>query len=261
MQKIIRQMLCKAFDEGSESPCDLKDDIINTLMEKVDSGSLIEIDEFKKNVTNYIENSVSQTIVQFFTASSGSKIWCAGGRILRTILGANWPTSDCDIYCNPKGLAYLANKFKFKKLMTSYQHNNKLLQFYSTKVRNIGVVHLMLCKYENAEKLIEDFDLSICQICVGYDNGKFILHGTNEFWRDLWQNQINLSEKCKQNFGQGVYQPEKIMPRIKKYISRGFRDRTGIIEQGFYYKKLKTEKTTFRTYHSHNTLEEVKNEN
>lgn len=222
----LKTLLLQAFDEGASSPCDLRESIVDALLKDVPEGQmnkLPDLERMTKTIAEYLPPPIRE-VVKY------QNIWLCGGGVLHVLCNPHardfkdsWKNSDWDFFCAPKMFDNWYNQsnqlrqLNVNKTSDQYKFTNITGYIESHKVNFI-----LSKEFTSPIGIISDFDLTLVQFA--YSEGSLTL-GPNT-WRDILAGQIRLTRPV------GNTQVNKVANRVRKYISRGFRDCTGLVEQG-----------------------------
>lgn len=226
----LKTALEQAFDEGSRSPYDLRDDIVQELLKKVPS-TIPPMTSDNLSAIYWGLPSVINTIL------SSTLCYFSGGNLLRLFVdptnkSKKW-NGDWDIYCdesNFKELSCHPNLIKYKDdygKTTSWEtyrctYKEKRLAGNSLQCTSYDI-NIIVGDFKNYFDVVKDFDIRLLQMTLWYENNNVCFFAHRKTWEDFNQNTLYLNPS-------GVKNLKKTSLRIRKYIARGFRDRTGLIE-------------------------------
>jgi len=270
----LRSLLLKAFDEGAESPYDLRENIVNSLIGEVIEHSKEEDDRFVE-LKGFYRMSVVSNLPEVITkALLTSNAWLCGGAVLNCMINANLKTwtenSDWDLFCNEEDFGKLSHFCNVQinsprpssvmprpgwhddnawgdgrddDFMSELQNVINVtdddynfaegLEVWSGVMRGLDqTVQVIKGNFATFGDIVRNFDLALVQVGIRHqkDSG-FQLVATKEAWDDMTQGIIHFAknfnyQSCK------ARQRDKTKKRIIKYIRRGFRDGTRIVETG-----------------------------
>lgn len=236
MKEQIRQLLSEAFDEGCESPYDLKEEILDGLVKKAQNfenpiANSVDTEE----AARYIHKNINPSI-RFLLQQHKKDLWLAGGGVLRILFNQNiarrdsWRNSDNDLF-HQKTSIYSTLKQQYIIYASSGYFLKDISKVYLMELGN-KKVNLITSKC-NMRKIIDTFDLTICQIAFYYDeNLKPTIYVKEKPWSDIIQYRICINKSKSANITASCQR------RITKYINRGFRDTTGLVDKGFFANKF-----------------------
>lgn len=221
----IHTIVSEAFEEGARSPYEMKQYVVDELLVKLQSnlspgskaGNLQE-------VANIIAKALPAPVRSIVT---NHEAWLCGGSVLRAIVDplnktAAWKTSDYDIYCT-------LEQFKLMPVQAEeddkhYMNKNKeQFKTYRTVWQGCELNVIVAPQYTNPLHILQDFDLSIVKFAYS-ERPKPTLVTYRQSWVDVCTGQIHIADPKNRT-------PQTVN-RIKKYIKRGFRDCTGLVETG-----------------------------
>ena len=236
-KELLKKILRKAFNEGAEAPFDLREEIVESLSNKINLNNSIQgnplepIDpELAKRIATEIDKNLNNHIKELLKIAP---CWLCGGSALEPLIVGNAKTwkNDYNFFCSDInqipfiGIQLEHINYGNDTTCWSYNENGNKIQIISSE------------QYLNPITVINKFDLSICQIAFWYDGSPNVFVYKNT-WQDIILGQIKyigikpIDELSQQNLN-------KLIARIHKYISRGFRDCTGLIEKGIVPKSLR----------------------
>ena len=181
--KTLEEIISKAFDEGADSPYDLKDDIVSSLVDE--TGHLghqtNKIEKFKERAQKHI--SIPSLLLSLMKLNHGN-VWLAGGAILYKLIKPTyhvdkaWQNRDFDLFCNPEGHVRLKSQLnKLNKNNVPTYNNEKYKNTFDKQFGSIErykinglskTVNVIVGDFENINTIFESFDLTICQIAIKY---------------------------------------------------------------------------------------------
>lgn len=245
--KTISEALSEAFDEGAQSPYEFKEDTINAISKKIKTGKLNTglltaeaIPRLKNNIHSYVLNILKRY---------PNEIALAGGSIARCLLRIDsnfkhaWRTSDYDIYVNENIFNSLKEDLKshhtsFRKALSSSN------EYKDISIKNVWVAKHAACKrriqfiegnYNSIADMVANYDITICQFAFYYNQNKeWALYAAPNVWQDFMDGVIRLNNLYKKGIHKGT-SINGTKKRIIKYIYRGFRDTTGLVEKGSFF--------------------------
>ena len=255
----LKEAIALAFDEGAESPFELKQQIVNDITKLFEYNPTqklihnIDLDQW----ANYVWNRLPTIVKNILQVHQ--RIYLCGGSILKHLIASKngWLKSDYDLFYHkdyhPAVKLYLPgatstasiygnltekqNIELINKFMVHEAYNHKVYAKYGKFSLNTIQLSKLVTR---PSEITDNFDLQMCQIALywqpssalnNYEESKPKIIASDNTICDILQRRINLSQKFKE-----TQDPEQSYPmlikRIKKYIQRGFHDNTRLVEQG-----------------------------
>jgi len=243
----LKQAVEEAFEEGTQSPCDLKDSVVDDLVKKFGSGGL-DIDLLSKDAAIRVSNNAHDIIKEILTACnevSPNSAILTGGAIVRCLMRTksdyrqNWSDSGNDMFIDTAVINFLKDYCGSKNYKLGRSSSRRInrphplgLRDWNFKISDSKYISILEGQFSNnIENMTKHNDLTISQFAFYKENKSFKIHGSEESWHDLMHNLIRFSKN---------YSPEKeegksVRRKVVKYIRRGFRDTTGTVEQGTFF--------------------------
>lgn len=240
--KVLQQKLSQAFDEGNESPYDLKEGIIRDILKEFEKPTFGKPTiPSHEQIVQQLNKTIPPEIKQIMLNSTPSTpIFLSGGSLIKTLLQTNaWNSDNWDFYTSWNGFENMKRHVSSIKIKTRASYHNSKNQISkriaatfsgyanSKKGPFLYKIDTIVGNYLKPQDVVEDFDFTFLQ-CVCYYDAK----GTIKFeimnqqtMSDLLHNVIRLSPKIKTT-------NSDTKQRVLKYIKRGFRDCTGLVETG-----------------------------
>lgn len=269
LMPILTSGLERAFDEGAESPYDLRDDTIRDILTEMNDRAAQEtkaIEDKRKtkiqgsiefnDITDAIESAIPEPVRSLL--QSTEKCWLAGGAIPRILLKSNadtWKNSDNDIFIHKGKLSIKHVKELSLKEVTkdTGPYASPDGRFHHKRIRSMwecDAIHSHMKSHHNPQKLnvisgdynslldvLTTFDFTFLQCGFYYEKNadgaylpRFSIMNLQTY-ADLMHNVIRLTPAAKSN-AESLRKIGHLKGRIKKYIKRGFRDCTGLVERG-----------------------------
>lgn len=265
LNDILKTSLLKAFDEGSESPFDLREATVNKILKSTNK----KINEAKDSdkVTSVsipapdlllLRNAILIHLPKFVTelTSTLKKSWITGGCIprfltfRRNLTGSMWSESDIDIYVPsdidiPKILKLGTAACEFSEVTnkeyTQYNKNigNKIQKIYMSRMAS-STLNLITGDFSTIDDVWDSFDFRFLQTGLEFQVSEnkettcnYIINSTRS-WEDLVLRRICLTPSYVKAIHSKKVTVNISKKRIKKYIQRGFSDHTGIIEHNLF---------------------------
>jgi hypothetical protein len=209
------------------------------MLEKPSTFQKLEFAQFfeSENIGAYSKSYLSQVLYglgfksQYYFKSIIEKDWLqifiAGGAIRRTLLNQNLNTGDFDFYFNSEdSLKFMEDMLKHRNFLFK-KKSQYAIEYMGVLpgVDDAVTVQLIHFKYfYKPEKIIKDFDFTVCQFVIDLGEGDGILYcGERSLW-DLGRKKLVLNN---------LERPISIMRRIHKYLDQGF-----TIDKMTYYRLL-----------------------
>lgn len=260
LSQTLELYLTKAFEEGLESPYDLKDEIVTELVEKLNKIIISEQTpsiNYHENVVNTLPVDIANKLLYYLpksireTLQRSSKIFFSGGGLVRLLIDSNspnaWNDSDWDIFISdevfwPK--LPIASSYHFKQSLKPYgdTHNHRIFHnkisktYYNDKRissqtpnnKYSGQINLIIGKFNCLQDVLNCFDFTFLQTGLYVDDSGVAVYKalSPSCLNDLLDRNIKLSNNSRLVNSQ-------CKDRVKKYITRGFKDSTYIVEKGF----------------------------
>ena len=264
--EFLRQGLLRAFDEGNESPYDLREGIVENILRDMDLEAKKKRSQPDQGIADllcsYIDQKLPIRIKHILKQSE--KIWLCGGSIIRVLIQSKaakspigdpwtlldtsqsgWLNSDWDFFCGedelkkesrafaeyevtpyPAGKNYIDSSLRrnIKRVYSAFGQNGKY--------KNGRPINIIISDFNSISDILCGFDLQCIQIGFSYKAGHPKLQvASAEVLTDILLGLIRLNPEI--NFNKlSSRQKDKTMGRVRKYIGRGFRDLTGLEEQG-----------------------------
>ena len=245
----LRSTLLKAFDEGNESPYDLRENIVEELLKEIDTEAagrqMKNMQEVKsvadipnqQQITEHVIKGIPPVLLEWMMLDKN--IWLCGGCIIRlltkpTALKA-WNGTDWDLFCSVSASKKLpcwmdaANMSRGESYGGLYNDKKIGATWYYQPKNLRRPVNIITGNFRNIGDVYDGFDFRFLQMGCFVDGGTMNFSVKSvESWVDLTQNVIRWSDKVSSSAKSG----DKARKRIIKYINRGFRDGTGVVEKG-----------------------------
>jgi len=242
--------LSEAFDEGAACPYDLKDSAIREIIGKMGEVNVKASKNISSSTKSFIAKQIDlhmHGLVRECLQRNECR-WLSGGRVLHLILGSPnttaWTISDWDIFCQngdtdnwpipiPFGAPDAAsNAHSYEPL--NLRKNAPLIDkiYYSSAIDAVGrsqTVNIITGNFRKPSDFYLSFDLRMLQMAFWYEKKKPQFEVTGFAWTDLISSIIKLANPRKLTEKTRYH----LTKRIKKYMMRGFRDGTGLVETGF----------------------------
>lgn len=219
----IKSALSQAFDEGIESPYELKDAVIDRLVKAVDKKT-INTQQFEYGASFWIQDHINPVVKKILQITD---CCVAGGYVLKTLVcpigPANLWRGDVDVFVHKRNIDKLAAKYFLGSITNNY-NDDKIEGIYHIKDKTVGWVQVIVHRYQSNMDLIKSFDLSVCQAAYSiYNQPRF------EFTPEFMDSYLKKTIKLNPN----IQQTATTVDRIVKYIKRGFADQTSIHANSF----------------------------
>ena len=240
---ILREALSEAFDEGVESPYDLKDDTIERIVHRAgqkigEENTNILSDGHKMALMDGLFSQCPSTITEIL--ETGHRVWLSGSQIVRMLLGhpsntQHWIKADWDIFCHKDDLKNLSIYKSLQRGPQNEYTHAKIDNTFHCWVSNDGGkysahINVVAGNFEKAEDVVKGFDFQFLRNAYYFDS-IWRLHMEKEAWSDLKDGIIRLNPNRSYDHPT-CGKLMKLRDRVFKYIGRGFRDYTSIIENG-----------------------------
>lgn len=225
----LSEVIAMAFEEGYRSPYEVKPAVVETLMRQYEAKAAVKLESASfQEMAGVIYNFMPQHLRQIL---SHAGVWLCGGAVVRLLCDpenntASWRNSDYDLYCTPDVLKEVAKTFAIQ-LNTDNKKYPPVAEAddfktFRTEYHGMVLNFIVSPTFTTPAECIKDFDLTIVRFAFSASPNP-VLHGTKEAFIDLCMGQIRLVNP---------YDNKSKVTRIKKYVRRGFRDVTGIVEKG-----------------------------
>jgi hypothetical protein len=216
----IKDLLEEAFEEGVGSPYEMKKQIVDNLYAKIETKStcVVKTDSINE-LAKDIHKNIPLTVLRILEHSN---TWLSGSSLLNLLIRSSsgeWSYSDWDIYCNTSILSHL--DLSSFKIVNDYNISNL---HYKGSLHNCKIDLIGINDLNNIQQVFDTFDINLVKIAFFLEKGKPKLVADKDCLNDLVLGQIRIKNKSIIN--------EQTISRVLKYNKRGFRDLTGLVEQG-----------------------------
>lgn len=233
----LKALLREAFDEGAESPYDLREEAVNRISEK---GGAIHLQRPVLEDQTWLGGPFARQLAESLPVPvkkllKVDQTYLCGGSILRTMLNQEkmWD-GDWDIFCTEAAFSAA----QFDEVRTQEVNLADEYQTKNYRGKTFGLTHpinvIVSDTFTSPEAILKTFDLTIVQWALKAADNKVMLKTYRQSIIDTVLGQIHLVRSSL------ATQP-KTKQRIAKYVERGFRDCTGICEQHNHLSQLMTE--------------------
>ncbi len=251
----LRSNLLKAFDEGHESPYDLRESVVEELLKVMDTtvAAKRQIENMRgmqsvadipnqRQITESVIEGIPSAILGWMTLDS--KIWLCGGSIIKLLIRPSalksWNGSDWDLFCSESAwqkLPFWKNNGAGNDSLTvgnpydGLMYDNKKIKstWCCTPKGFRQPINIIVGNFDSISDVYDSFDFRFLQMGCSIDGDILNLSiGSMESWVDLTQNIIRWNDKVSNK----TKNSDQARKRIIKYINRGFRDGTGVVEKG-----------------------------
>jgi len=254
LSSVLRESLIRAFDEGTESPYDLKDSIIDGIERDIQDRVLAQLEAKQSQrketalpdpdiIVKAIDKHLPAIIKECLKSST--RCYLAGSRIVRLLtrpkspILMHWRNTDWDLFVHKddaQNLPVMHNGNILEKggKYDKFDGGNRISTVYYTTVEKIGLVNVIAGNYNKLEEVLQSFDFQFLQMGAFYnaDGQPQFAILTAQAWYDLMHNIIRFQPKIGLNSLSRSGQIESATMRVAKYVARGFRDCTGLCENG-----------------------------
>jgi hypothetical protein len=254
---LLRDCLTKAFDEGAESPYDLKESIVDGIEREIQERVTVHLESEQRQKTQRtasvfpkleeIVDAISPQIPDIIKESmrASNRCFLAGGKITKMLIRPNrytptmhaWRESDWDLFVHTDDAQKLpvlhcseTPIYEKNGPYDKFDRGNRITSVYYAKIKNLNLVNVIAGNYNKLEDVLESFDFRFLQMGAYYDSNEQLQFRvlTPQAWFDLMHNIIHYQDKSKiENRGSDL-----AIQRVAKYVARGFRDCTGLTEKG-----------------------------
>ncbi len=229
MSNSILEIANAAFDEGSRSPYELKPFIVQELIASVKPQESLQLD--LPLTAQHLMHTLPRIVRQFVNVAN---VWLCGGAIVKLLVdptnsNLQWKSSDYDLYCNDQTFHAISQTHRFTQdaIYGNFQSARCIISG-----TNINIIYSD--KFVNSASILSHFDFTMVQFAYQETACFPSLFASENTQSDLLKNEIKISD---------TYSTKKVTSslraRIKKYIKRGFRDCTGIVEQNVLHKLVR----------------------
>jgi len=251
----LKATLGTAFDEGAESPYELRDGVVRGLLKKLDekkkdtSQKMPLSQEAKDCIARGIHLAIPEVVADNLKVAN--RVWLAGGRIPQLLINVNekygiWGCPDWDIFCHSDvamklpiaGTMVAKDSQRYANLRKVNNKINGVFQathYYKTPSGATGAIALNIItgKFMGPEDVINSFDFKFLQATFSFIDGKPRFQVYPDAWHDLLYGIIRFTENVTPSAPKkGNTGFEAKAKRITKYVRRGFRDCTGTVCKG-----------------------------
>lgn len=225
----LKTALEQAFDEGSQSPYDLRDSIVQELLKQVPSASYPTMSQ------KYLKSMYNCLPLPIIEILKSTPCYLSGGSLLKLLVdvsGDQWNDSDWDIFCDQANFKQLSCYNKLLKVLKSdYEDKNWGNYVYNIphkaipgfKIRPDLNINVIVGDFKTVASIVNTFDIRLLQMALWIQDKKLYFFTYNKAWEDFNRNVLILNDAS-------IHSTSKTHNRVKKYITRGFRDQTGLIE-------------------------------
>jgi hypothetical protein len=225
----ISEVIAMAFEEGYRSPYEVKPAVVESLLRLYESKIAIKLESSSfQEMAGVIYGYIPQALKQIL---SHNGVWLCGGAVIRLLCdpensSGSWRNSDYDLYCTLDVLKDVANTFGIHLAMDNKKYpaiaGDEQFKTYRAEHQDMSLNFIVSNTFTGPAECIKDFDLSVVRFAFSA-SPKPELFGTKDAYIDLCMGQVRLVNP---------YDKKAKVARIKKYVRRGFRDVTGIVEKG-----------------------------
>ena len=193
----------------------------------------------QRQITESLVDGIPADILGWMALDS--KIWLCGGCITRLLIRPgelkSWCSSDWDLFCSESAWKKLPFRKNTKCLFNSNNayselmyDNKKISSTWDYRPKGFKrAVNVIVGNFNTINDVCNSFDFRFLQMgCFIEDMALNFSIGSMESWADLTQNIIRWSDGASNK----TKNSSKVRKRIIKYINRGFRDGTGVVEKG-----------------------------
>jgi hypothetical protein len=228
----LDSLLSEAFEEGFRSPYELKQFAISEIAKKYSTRSSVPLEPFLQKLAETVD---ARLLPAMKTLLSNAKGWLCGGAVLKLLCDPKnssraWTSNDYDVFCTSAGLKSISAVVANLQKSVGYEGiriAGTAFDCYRAPWQNSTINVIVSDSFANPEAILASFDITICQMAFTYQlNGLALeprLATFEESFCHLMQNRIVLTST-----GSGY----KTKERVKKYLKRGFRDSSAMIECG-----------------------------
>lgn len=228
MATLFRDLVSQAFEEGSRLPYEMKPYVVEEITRAVPVGIPAKLDA--ERLARYLGDRLPPVILDYLHIPN---VYLCGGAILKCICdptnrSGSWRNSDYDLYCHTDAFNALRPHLKNLSIDAAYVNaQDSSFRAYRAVVEDKPLNLIVSRSFTSAANCIDQFDLTIVQVAY-YRLPTVGLFFGQRSWGDIAANRIYLNPDAK--FEKGLTATKS---RIKKYIKRGFRDMTRLVEVGF----------------------------
>lgn len=238
----LKEALLKAFDEGSESPYDLREQIVAKIEKRTKDNSdnsitysNLKIIRIGQKICDTIKHKMNHSAegLQVYNAMDGI-YYLAGGSIIRSIVDSKnastgWNNQDLDVFCKENSAIPLLDSLPFVQ-------TNEIPNYFGDFKNNIKSyrykqINLIIGNFDSIWDIFKDFDFNF--LCIGFDLKK--QHNEDGVQNFYYRDHTVISDLINRKITKNPLSDRPIKKgRIQKYISRGFSDGTYMIEKPIY---------------------------
>lgn len=243
LEAFVEKNISEAFDEGNESPYDLKDVIVESITRKITS-KLSEKEQSNDGLSISMPNKKEKFLIieQVYNAlpvvvkramRESPKCFFSGGMLASILIGKTFDLScDYDLFVDTQDEA------KVKKAIAPYtspihtlgpssydgeKYKNYYLKIDGEKTKH-SKINIISGDFNSFKDVVESFDFSFLQMAANFNSFGSRLEFNilnKEAWKHLILRVICFSKSFKKD-----KKSKKQILRIEKYKMRGFYDAT-----------------------------------